>query len=118
MIYYDPQNRPHKLLQAGSRPILECLQTGARITTSSIGVKMNPIEYLPIYTKSNDSRINDYLEKQRITQRLHGVKPALKKPLNIRMAKRHGNGKIRLCLAGAALFALYIYIAAHTWGWL
>lgn len=79
---------------------------------------MKHIEILPIYTKTDDARINAYLNKQRLMRGLIKSQPLefKRKPLKIWMEEPlKGNGRIRLALAGLALYLVFAFAA---WGWL
>lgn len=74
---------------------------------------MQPIEIIPIFTRTDDKRVNDFLAKQRLHQSLLRT-PLRRKPLNISMARKGGNGRVRMALA---VVALYLVCAAVSWGW-
>ena len=77
---------------------------------------MKPIEYLPIYFKTEDIRINAFLQKNRLHHDLMG-NPLCRSARPISVAVR-GNGKIRCALMVLLGVAIYLFLAMHAWGWL
>lgn len=73
---------------------------------------MTPIEYIPIFTTTDDQRINRYLKKQKAIQSLLRD-PTVRSEgrLNISIARK--GGRIRMAVFAVALLLLVHFVA---WG--
>lgn len=81
------------------------------------GLTMHMIENLPIYFRTDDARINAFLQKNRLHHSMQRP-PQRSRSLNISMTKTGGNGRIRTWLFICAVVALYLFFAMQSWGWI